>query len=57
MLGLLNKLYKDQRGVSVVEYGLLVALIAVAALLAMSAMGTTLQEVFGNIDDDMQLPG
>jgi pilus assembly protein Flp/PilA len=57
MQTLLKKLYKDQRGVSVVEYGLIVALIAVGALLAMSAMGTTLQEVFSSVDDDMQLPG
>ena len=37
---------KTERGASAVEYGLLVALIAVAIILAVSALGGTLSGIF-----------
>jgi pilus assembly protein Flp/PilA len=39
---------KNERGASAVEYGLLVALIAVIIIVAVSALGHTLSGVFTN---------
>ena len=36
----------DERGASAVEYGLLVALIAIAIIVAVSALGGTLSNLF-----------
>ena len=38
---------KTERGASAVEYGLLVALIAIIIIVAVSAVGTKLSGVFG----------
>ncbi len=40
----------DERGASLVEYALLVALIAVVCLAAVTALGTTASEKFSEID-------
>ncbi len=40
----------DERGASLVEYALLVALIAVVCLSAVTALGTTASEKFSEID-------
>lgn len=50
MFRLLRKLRQDEHGATAIEYGLIVALIAVAALIAMSAVGTSLNEMFGTIN-------
>jgi pilus assembly protein Flp/PilA len=40
---------KDERGATAVEYGLMVALIAVAIIVAVTALGTTLSGLFDTI--------
>jgi pilus assembly protein Flp/PilA len=40
---------RRQEGASLVEYGLLVALIAVVCLLAVTALGISVRDVFNNI--------
>ncbi len=50
MFKLLRKLRKDEHGATAIEYGLIVALISVAALIAMAAVGTSLNEMFGTIN-------
>lgn len=40
---------KDEEGATAIEYGLIAALISVAAIGAMSALGTQLTTLFGNI--------
>ena len=40
---------KDEEGATLVEYGLVVALIAVAAIGAMTALSTSIQGQFNNI--------
>ncbi|NBO17921.1 MAG: Flp family type IVb pilin [Proteobacteria bacterium] len=40
---------KDENGATAIEYGLIAALISVAAIGAMSALGTQLTTLFGNI--------
>jgi pilus assembly protein Flp/PilA len=42
----LTAMCKTERGASAVEYGLLVALIAIAIIVAVSLLGTTLRGIF-----------
>lgn len=51
MLELLRNLRRDEEGATAIEYGLIVALISVAALIAMAAVGTSLSEMFGTINN------
>ena len=53
MFKLLRKLRKDERAVTAMEYGLIVALIGVASLVAMSAVGTSLNSLFGSIATEL----
>ena len=48
-----NKLIRDEAGATAIEYGLIVALIAVAAITAMSNMGTTLSSSFNTTSGKM----
>jgi len=47
-------LSKDQRGATAIEYGLIAALIAVAAITAMTALGTQLSTTFNNVANNMK---
>ena len=49
MLTTLNKLLKKEDGATAIEYGLIAALIAVAAIAAFQLVGTNLSSVFNNI--------
>jgi pilus assembly protein Flp/PilA len=51
-----KKLIRDEQGATAIEYGLIAALIAVAAIVGMQALGTTLQGTFNNVSTKMQ-PG
>ncbi len=44
-----TKLIKDEFGVTAIEYGLIAALIAVAAIAAFSLVGTNLSTTFSTI--------
>lgn len=48
-----RNLLKDEAGATAIEYGLLAALIAVAAMGAMSTLGGTLNTTFGKINTQM----
>jgi pilus assembly protein Flp/PilA len=52
----INKLIRDESGATAIEYGLIAALIAVAAIAGMSSLGTTLGGTFNNVNTRMQ-PG
>jgi pilus assembly protein Flp/PilA len=43
------KLMKDSKGATAIEYGLIAALIAVAAISAMRSVGTRLNTTFTNV--------
>ena len=43
------KLIKNSKGATAIEYGLIAALIAVAAIGAMTAVGSKLSTTFGNV--------
>ncbi|KEO91206.1 hypothetical protein EH31_00645 [Erythrobacter longus] len=52
----INKLARDEAGATAIEYGLIAALIAVAAITAMGALGGTLTNTFNKVQGDMQAP-
>lgn len=44
-----RKVLKDSKGATAIEYGLIAALIAVAAITAMGSVGNGLQNTFNNV--------
>jgi pilus assembly protein Flp/PilA len=56
MMKLLNRLIQDESGATAIEYGLIVALISVAAIAAMSGMGDQLQATFNTTSSAMATP-
>ncbi len=50
---LLDRLARDRRGATAIEYGLIAALIAVAAIGGMSALGTDLGALFTSIGGNL----
>ena len=51
MTKFLNKLFKSEEGATAIEYGLIAALIAVAAIAAMSNIGSQLGTTFNNVSN------
>jgi pilus assembly protein Flp/PilA len=49
MFATLMKLWKNEDGATAIEYGLIAALIAVAAISAFQLVGTNLTSTFNNI--------
>ncbi len=47
------KLIKNDKGATAIEYGLIAALIAVAAIGAMSNIGTKLSSTFNNVSNQL----
>ena len=47
------KMIKDTKGATAIEYGLIAALIAVAAISAMQGLGTQLGLTFNNVSNKM----
>jgi pilus assembly protein Flp/PilA len=45
----LKTMIRDEEGATMVEYGLLVALIAMVALVAVTAVGTNLSSLFNTV--------
>jgi pilus assembly protein Flp/PilA len=50
----INKLFRDEAGATAIEYGLIAALIAVAAITAMQGLGSELQTTFNTTSSAMQ---
>ena len=48
------KLIKNEDGATAIEYGLIAALIAVAAIAAMGSVGTKLGTTFNNVADSLE---
>lgn len=44
---------QDESGASLVEYGLLVGLIAIAAIVALQAVGTSVSDLFSSVADKL----
>jgi len=49
----IRKLFRDKKGATAIEYGLIAALIAVAAITAMQGLGSSLNATFTNVSDCM----
>jgi pilus assembly protein Flp/PilA len=47
------RLLRDDSGATAIEYGLIAALIAVAAIVAMQAVGTSLISIFTTVATDL----
>jgi pilus assembly protein Flp/PilA len=48
-----KNLVRDEQGATAIEYGLIAALIAVAAITAMTSLGGTLSGTFANVNTKM----
>ena len=49
MCSIINRIMKDESGVTAIEYGLIAALIAVAAVVVMGTVGTNLSSTFNTV--------
>ena len=49
----IKKFVRDTKAATAIEYGLIAALIAVAAITAMTSLGSTLEATFTEVDDEM----
>jgi pilus assembly protein Flp/PilA len=47
----IKKILKNENGATAIEYGLIAALIAVAAITAMTTLGTKLTSTFTNVSN------
>ncbi|NYD90110.1 Flp family type IVb pilin [Sphingomonas melonis] len=50
----IRKFIKNSKGATAIEYGLIAALIAVAAIAAMRGLGTQLTSTFSNVSSNMK---
>jgi pilus assembly protein Flp/PilA len=50
----LRKLIKDEKGATAIEYGLIAALIAVAAIAGVSSAGVQLGNTFNGVSDKLE---
>ncbi|MDF8331853.1 Flp family type IVb pilin [Novosphingobium cyanobacteriorum] len=50
---LFRDLFKNEDGATAIEYGLIAALIAVAAITAMGSLGNSLSNTFNLVSNDM----
>ena len=48
-----NKIAKNEEGATAIEYGLIAALIAVAAITAMQSLGNELETTFSTVETKM----
>ncbi|MGE0747665.1 MAG: Flp family type IVb pilin [Rhodospirillales bacterium] len=53
MYNTLKSLLKDESGATAIEYGLIAALVSVAAVGALQAMGTSLSSMFGTVSNKL----
>ena len=49
MFSLITKFSKDESGATAIEYGLIAALVAVAAIVGMTALSTSLNSIFSSV--------
>lgn len=50
---MIAKIFKNEEGATAIEYGLIAALIAVAAITAMSTLGTNLSNTFTTVSNKL----
>ena len=57
MLSLFRRFRRNNEGATAIEYGLIAALIATAAIAAMTTIGSNLQATFENVAEDIKKGG
>lgn len=50
---MLKRLWKEEKGQGMVEYGLILALVAVAAIAALSILGGNIRDIFNRVNDEI----
>ena len=50
----IRKFFKNNKGATAIEYGLIAALIAVAAIAAMQGLGNNLTRTFNNVSSNLK---
>ncbi len=50
-----RKLIRNSKGATAIEYGLIAALIAVAAIAAMTSLGAQVAKTFNNVTNNMKV--
>ena len=53
----IRKIFTNKKGATAIEYGLIAALIAVAAITAMRGLGSQLTNTFSKVTTEMQSTG
>ena len=53
-MNVIKKILKNENGATAIEYGLIAALIAVAAIVAMGSLGSNLSNTFNKVSNSMQ---
>ncbi len=53
MIAKFRNLIKDKKGATAIEYGLIAALVSVAAVVALQNLGTSLQTMFGTVAGEL----
>jgi len=53
-MSFIRKIIGDRKGATAIEYGLIAALIAVAAIAAMQGVGSSLNSTFTNVSSSMK---
>lgn len=53
MFTTIRKLYADESGATAIEYGLIAALVSVAGIVALQAMGTNLGAMFTTVSTQL----
>ena len=51
---MIRRFLRDESGATAIEYGLLAALVAVAAIVAMGAMGNSLGDIFNSVASTLE---
>ena len=53
----MNKFFTNEEGQGMVEYGLILALVAVVVIAALSALGDGINNIFGKVTDELEVSG
>lgn len=53
MFATIKKFYDDESGATAIEYGLIAALVSVAAIAALTALGSSLNSMFNFVSDKL----
>lgn len=54
MKDLVVRLFKEEGGQGMAEYGLIIALVAIAAIAGLAALSGGLSKIFGNVGDRLE---